>query len=116
MSSEGVSLPQALQIVWPASSLRQRGVIVVPQFWHAMTTVVFWPWRFKAPTSIGVGASGPLLEAALEEPWHFNMLKLADLETRLLYAGQPPHPSAPPVPLHFPPPGQLPDGVGSAAT
>lgn len=44
------------------------------------------------------------------------MLKLALFETRLLYAGHPLHPSAPPVPLHLPPPGHDPVGVWSAAT
>lgn len=38
------NLPQALQIVWPCSSRLHSGVIVVPQFWHAITTVVFCPW------------------------------------------------------------------------
>ena len=41
-------------------------------------------------------------------------------DRRLLYAGQPLHPSAPPFPLHWPPPGQeadeyagsRPDGLG----
>lgn len=42
--------------------------------------------------------------------------KCALFETRLLNAGQPLHPSAPPVPLHFPPPGQDPFDVWSAAT
>ena len=37
-------IPQALQMVWPLSSRRQRGVMVVPQFWHAgITLAVFWP-------------------------------------------------------------------------
>lgn len=42
--------------------------------------------------------------------------KLALFAILLLYAGQPLHPSAPPVPLHRPPPGQLPLGVCSAVT
>ena len=36
--------------------------------------------------------------------------------TRLLYAGQPAHPSAPPVPLQRPPPGQEPRGSAVFAT
>jgi hypothetical protein len=70
----------------------------------------------KAPISIGVGSSGLLAGCGLDAPWHFSTLRLALLETRLLYAGQPLHPSAPPVPLHLPPPGQDPDAVWSAAT
>lgn len=81
-----------------------------------MTTVVFWFWRCNAETSMGVGSSGLLVACGLDELPHFSTLRLALLETRLLYAGQPPHPSAPPVPLHRPPPGHEPDGVGSAAT
>lgn len=41
---------------------------------------------------------------------------MLSFETRLLYAGQPLQPSAPPVPLQRPPPGHVPDGVFSAAT
>lgn len=33
-------LPHALQMVRPASSRRQSGVIVVPQFWHESTMFV----------------------------------------------------------------------------
>jgi hypothetical protein len=44
------------------------------------------------------------------------VLKCALFATLLLKAGQPLQPSAPPVPLHLPPPGQLPVGVWSAAT
>lgn len=66
--------------------------------------------------SIGAGSSGLLAACGLDPPWHFSTLKLALLETLLLYAGQPLHPSAPPVPLHLPPPGQDPDAVWSAAT
>jgi hypothetical protein len=32
-----------------------------------------------------------------------------DLDSLLLNAGHPPHPSAPPAPLQLPPPGQVPD-------
>lgn len=38
-------------------------------------------------------------------------VKCALFDTLLLKAGQPLHPSAPPVPLHLPPPGQEPTGV-----
>jgi hypothetical protein len=48
--------------------------------------------------------------------WHLNMLRLALFDIRLLYAGQPLQPSAPPVPLHFPPPGHVPDEVWSSVT
>lgn len=41
---------------------------------------------------------------------------LALFATLLLYAGQPLHPSAPPVPLQRPPPGQVPDGEQSSVT
>lgn len=37
-------------------------------------------------------------------------------EMRLLNAGQPLHPAWPPVPLHRPPPGQVPDDVWSVGT
>jgi len=33
--------PHALHMVWPLSSRRHRGVMVVPQFWQATTTVAF---------------------------------------------------------------------------
>ncbi len=57
---------------------------MVPQFWHAMTTVVFWPWICSAAMSIGVGSSGLPADCALDALWHFKTLKLALLETRLL--------------------------------
>ena len=44
------------------------------------------------------------------------MVKCALLETLLLNAGHPLQPSAPPVPLHRPPPGHDPTSVWSAAT
>lgn len=108
-------IPQALQIVWPCSSLRQSGVIVVAQFWHATTTVVLGVC-WSALISIGSGAFG------LSPGWHDircpagAMEMFADFETRLLNAGQPPQPEAPPVPLHFPPPGQEPPEVLVSAT
>ncbi len=81
---------------------------------------MFWFWMCKAPISIGAaGSSAPLSAwgfAGEAEPWHFCMFRLALFEMRLLYAGQPLHPSAPPVPLHLPPPGHDPVGVWSAAT
>ncbi len=59
--------------------------MVVPQFWHAITTVVFWFWICNAAMSIGVGSSGLLVyDCGLDAPWHFNTLRLALLETRLL--------------------------------
>lgn len=61
--------------------------------------------------SMGVGSSRLLADCGLDVLWHFSTLRLALLETRLLYAGQPLQPSAPPVPLHLPPPGHDPDGV-----
>lgn len=70
--------------------------------------------------SIGAARSSALLsgwdfawDVAL---WHLSMFRFALFETRLLYAGQPLHPSAPPVPLHLPPPGHVPVGIWSAAT
>ena len=113
-------LPHALQMVCPASSLLQSGVMVVPQFWHAITTVVFWFWMCNAPMSIGAARSSAVPSGcglAVDDPlWHFSTFRLAVFEMRLLYAGQPLHPSAPPVPLHLPPPGHDPVGVWSAAT
>jgi hypothetical protein len=41
--SDLINIPQALQIVCPASSLLHNGVTVVPQFWHAMMTLVLVP-------------------------------------------------------------------------
>ena len=58
--------------------------MVVPQFWQAMTTVVFWFWRCSAPMSIGVGSSALAAGCGLAAPWHFSTLKLALLDTRLL--------------------------------
>jgi hypothetical protein len=58
--------------------------MVVPQFWQAITTVVFWFWSCKAAMSIGVGSFGLLAACALDAPWHFMTLKLALFETRLL--------------------------------
>jgi hypothetical protein len=43
--------------VCPLSALRHNGVIVVPQFWQAITTVVFACSMLKAATSMGDGAS-----------------------------------------------------------
>jgi hypothetical protein len=64
---------------------------------------------------MGAGpSSGAFSLLFLEEP--FWLCSCALFATRLLYAGQPLHPSAPPVPLHRPPPGQDPVGIWSAAT
>jgi hypothetical protein len=80
-------VPQALQMIWPASSLRQSGVIVVPQFWQAGIALVeadpeqepVAPFSFKPSVDFDVA---------------FACCKanLAVLETRLLKAGQPLHP------------------------
>jgi hypothetical protein len=103
--------------------------MVVPQFWQAITTVVFRLWRCNSVTSTGDGgpsspASSPLPWpgtgdfCALAEPQGFLpwTLILALFDTLLLYAGHPLQPSAPPVPLQRPPPGQLPEGVWSSVT
>lgn len=104
-----------MQIVCPLSSRRQSGVIVVPQFWQATTTVVLGAWR--ALTSMGEGASTAESFGGCDDLWPGRMMvTFAAFETRLLKAGQPPHPDAPPVPLHFPPPGHEPPDVWSAAT
>ena len=47
----GGHIPQALHIVFPVSSRLQSGVIVVPQFWQATTTVVL--------DDVGSGLLGP---------------------------------------------------------
>lgn len=109
--------PQALQIVCPLSSLRHNGVIVVPQFWHAIMTVASWLFSVcMAFTSIGVGSSAAC-SAKLKQPFCLCMtLTCVLLDTRLLNAGHPLQPSAPPVPLQRPPPGHVPVGVCSAET
>jgi hypothetical protein len=65
-------------------------------------------------TSIGDGAS--VAESASADWCSWVRVRLAIFETLLLKAGQPLQPSAPPVPLHRPPPGHEPVGVWSAAT
>lgn len=106
-------LPQALQMTCPLPSRLQSGVMVVPQFWQAMMTDDRWFCAWRAFTSMGAGAS----DGGSSPPWHPPCLcSMLSFETRLLYAGQPLQPSAPPVPLQRPPPGQVPDGVFSAAT
>ena len=87
----------------------------MPQFWQATTTVVFCACILRAVTSIGEGAS---------DGWSFcdcvnavagclscETVKFALFDTLLLKAGHPLQPSAPPVPLHRPPPGHEPTGV-----
>ena len=70
--------------------------------------------------SIGVGSSGAFWgndPAGIDfEIWLRETLTLALFANRLLYAGQPLHPSAPPVPLQRPPPGQVPADIWSAVT
>lgn len=91
--------------------------MVVPQFWQAMTTVVFCAWLCNAAMSMAFESSATPGSTLLGvDCWPWRTLRLALLATRLLYAGQPLQPSAPPVPLHRPPPGQVPFGVWSAAT
>lgn len=124
----GLNIPHALQMVRPFSSLLQSGVMVVLQFWHAIMTV---DTRFcKVVMSIGAAGSedsalpdsGLGVPAAEPQPmcsageslWVTLMLALLDI--RLLYAGQPLQPSAPPVPLQWPPPGHVPELAWSAAT
>ena len=109
-------LPQALQIGWPSSSLLQRGVTVVPQFWQAIT-------RAGSPTGEPLPGPDVSLAASCSSISMSNVEVLGlvragedalifpfvNFATRLLNAGQPSQPSAPPAPLHMPPPGQLPD-------
>ena len=120
------NLPQALQIVWPLSSLLQRGVTVVPQFWHAMTTVVSSTWLWACEDVRSVAWSSATMEDDGPSEGLFDVRQLPDFcpftlrfalfDRRLLKAGQPWQPSAPPVPLHRPPPGHVPVGVCSAET
>lgn len=81
--------------------------MVVAQFWQAITMGVLGAcWDLSAATSIGWGASTSMdlqLCPCLSET-------CALLDMRLLKAGHPLHPSAPPVPLHRPPPGHVPVG------
>src|SRR3954447_5342373 len=97
-------------MVCPLSSRRQSGVIVVPQFWQAIMTVVLGGW--SALISMGGGASAVESFGGCDDPWPGRtIVTFAVLETRLLNAGQPPQPDAPPVPLHFPPPGHEPPEI-----
>jgi len=76
-------------MVRPVSSLRHRGVMVVPQFWQAITTVVFCPWSLSAAMSIGDVSSGV---ACASDPtgsndlwfWLRGTLTLAVFDSRLL--------------------------------
>jgi hypothetical protein len=73
----------------------------------------------RAATSMGDGASvGSICEltASVVDCRPCGRVKCALFETLLLNAGHPLHPSAPPVPLHLPPPGHEPSEVWSAAT
>jgi len=59
-------------MVRPASSLRHRGVMVVPQFWQAITTVVFCPCSLKAAMSMGLGSSEEVFSnepAGIDDFW-----------------------------------------------
>ena len=104
-------VPHALQMIWPASSLLQRGVMVVPQFWHAGIALVeddpeHGPGvLFSFVPSVGFGVAFACCNA-----------NLAVFDTRLLNAGHPLQPCCPPVPLHLPPPGHVPAAIWSAAT
>ena len=94
---------------------------MVAQFWQAITMGVFCAcgcdcdcdcWDLSAAMSIAWDSSA---SADLQpDPWPF-VLSCALFDSRLLKAGQPLHPSAPPVPLHRPPPGHVPFGACSAA-
>jgi hypothetical protein len=115
----------------PASSRRQSGVTVVPQFWHAISSdVPGWSWLcwwlscgcasevshsggevcsgsrtvLSCASRSGVEVSGVARgEGSIRE------MRFVVLATRLLKAGQPLQDSAPPAPLHWPPPGQEPE-------
>lgn len=66
-----------------------------------------------------MGVASPLAGSDRPPPQPFCLCMAPNwalLDTRLLYAGQPLQPSAPPVPLQRPPPGQVPVGVCSADT
>ena len=72
---------------------------------------MFCCWMLRDATSIGEGASAGWslwIKEACALSW---VVKFALFDTRLLNAGQPLHASAPPVPLHRPPPGHEPTGV-----
>lgn len=68
--------------------------------------------------SIGAAGSSLLLSAGafVAVAAACRMPRLALFDILLLNAGQPLQPSAPPVPLHFPPPGHVPEGVWSVTT
>ncbi len=67
----------------------------------------------REATSIGEGASVgcSLCDWEVGVGGFGDVAKCALFETLLLNAGQPLQPSAPPVPLHRPPPGHDPVGV-----
>ena len=72
---------------------------MVPGFWSALISV----------SAVG-SAAGSF--GGCEDPWpDRTRVTFAVFDTRLLNAGQPPQPDAPPVPLHFPPPGHEPPEV-----
>ena len=113
-------IPQALQIVWPLSSRRHNGVIVVPQFLQDSSP---FPFDKTVDGSCGFmkGLLSPCNACVLASAFSSSFspfsarfkawLDCAFFESLLLYAGQPLQPSAPPVPLQRPPPGHDPPVV-----
>jgi hypothetical protein len=78
------SLPQALHIMWPASSRLHSGVIVVAQFWHAGIALV----EAAAAAAALDAASAPFVPS-LDAAFAWANANLAVFDTRLLNAGQP---------------------------
>lgn len=115
--------PHALQIGCPLSSRRHSGVTVVLQlrqatsreglgsdgwFWFCRFHSGLWPSSKPGPLCSASAASDWASGVVLGEPPDLRATPVA-FATRLLYAGQPSQPLAPPAPLQLPPPGQEPD-------
>lgn len=85
------NVPQALQIVWPLSSLLHSGVTVVPQFWQVGIAADCAPVIVPGVVLLATATAflGDVCSAACEA----DMASCWVLEIRLLYAGQPLQPA-----------------------
>ena len=119
---KGQNLPQALQILFPASSRLHSGVALVPQFaqLNAPTGARPLPPRTTPfpfpPSEVESAAAGVMTgTAAAAGSEAAAAASLAACERRLLYVGQPAQAEVPPVPSQRPSPGQVPAACFSSA-
>jgi hypothetical protein len=85
--------------------------MVVPQFLQESSKLLELAMVVCSDSGIGISSPVAIGSGASDLDGTRVWLACALFGSRLLNAGQPLHPSAPPVPLHCPPPGHEPSPI-----